>query len=93
MINTCEPPDGVEYRTLPFFALVVDEVYEIPQEAGHPSFHRHLPLYVDDGKDCLLLVRNEVGDLGWALASFMVPVDTRTDDAHGLLLAFVSLAS
>ena len=75
VIHTCEPPDGVEYRTLPFFTLVLDEVYEILQEAGHPSLHRDLPLYVDDGEDCLLLVRNDVGDLGWALASFMVPVD------------------
>ncbi|KAM5537947.1 hypothetical protein V8D89_008423 [Ganoderma adspersum] len=75
VIHPCEPPDGVEYRSLPFFTLVVDEVYDILQEAGHPSVHRDLPLYVDDGEDCLLLVRNDAGDLGWALASFMVPVD------------------
>ena len=75
VVHPCEPPDGVEYRDLPFFRLVVDEVFEILQEAGHPSLHRDLPLYVDDGEDCLLLVRNDVGDVGWALASFMVPMD------------------
>jgi hypothetical protein len=30
---------------------------------------------VDDGDDCLLLVRDERGELGWALASFLVPLD------------------
>ncbi|PIL33688.1 hypothetical protein GSI_04312 [Ganoderma sinense ZZ0214-1] len=75
VIHPCEPPEGVEYRSLPFFTLVVDEVYDILQEAGHPSVHRDLPLYVDDGEDCLLLVRNDAGDIGWALASFMVPMD------------------
>ncbi|TBU38046.1 hypothetical protein BD309DRAFT_972704 [Dichomitus squalens] len=75
VIHSCEPPEGVEYRDLPFFTLVVDDVYDILQEAGHPSTHRDLPLYVDDGEDCLLLARNQAGEVGWVLASFLVPVD------------------
>ncbi|RPD57836.1 hypothetical protein L227DRAFT_577532 [Lentinus tigrinus ALCF2SS1-6] len=75
VIHPCEPPPGVAYRETPFFTLRVDDVYEILQEAGHPSTHRDLPLYVDDGEDCLLLARNEAGDIGWVLASFLLPVD------------------
>ncbi|KAI0701003.1 hypothetical protein C8T65DRAFT_579908 [Cerioporus squamosus] len=75
VIHPCEPPPGVSYRDIPFFTLRVDDVYDILQEAGHPSTHRDLPLYVDDGEDCLLLARNEAGDVGWVLASFLLPVD------------------
>ncbi|KAI1791354.1 Dbl-like domain-containing protein [Ganoderma leucocontextum] len=91
VVHPCKPPEGVEYRDLPFLTLVVDEVYEILQEAGHPATHRDLPLYVDEGEDCLLLVRNSSGDVGWALASFMFPVDERvvhasSSESQGLLL-------
>lgn len=75
VIHPCEPPAGVAYRQIPFFTLRVDDVYDILQEAGHPSTHHELPLYVDDGEDCLLLARNEAGDVGWVLASFLLPVD------------------
>ena len=75
VIHVCEPPPGVQYRELGFFTLRVDDVYEILQEAGHPSTHRDLPLYVDDGEDCLLLARNAAGEVGWVLASFLVPVE------------------
>ncbi|KAI0752811.1 hypothetical protein C8Q80DRAFT_1096780 [Daedaleopsis nitida] len=75
VIHMCEPPPGVSYRDIPFFTLRVDDVYDILQEAGHPSTHRDLPLYVDDGEDCLLLARSESGDVGWVLASFLLPVD------------------
>ncbi|KAH9935140.1 uncharacterized protein BXZ73DRAFT_45507 [Epithele typhae] len=75
VIHRCEPPPGVSYRDLPFFTLRVDDVYEILEEAGHPSTHRDLPLYVDDGEDCLLLARSARGDVGWVLASFLLPVD------------------
>ena len=59
------------------------------QEAGHPSIHPKLPLWVDDGEDCLLLCRErregidglgeeggegEGGNVGWALASFLEPL-------------------
>ncbi|CCM01015.1 uncharacterized protein FIBRA_03063 [Fibroporia radiculosa] len=75
VVHMCEPPPGVSYRNLPFFTLCVGDYYSVLQEAGHPSTHKDLPLYVDDGEDCLLLVRNKVDDIGWALASFLVPTD------------------
>ncbi|EJF60772.1 Dbl-like domain-containing protein [Dichomitus squalens LYAD-421 SS1] len=75
VVHSCEPPEGVEYRDLPFFTLRVDDVYGILQEMGHPSMHRDLPLYIDDGEDCLLLARDQAGDVGWVLASFLTPSD------------------
>ncbi|KAH9846508.1 hypothetical protein C2E23DRAFT_743988 [Lenzites betulinus] len=75
VIHACEPPPGVSYRDLPFFTLRVDDVYAVLKEAGHPSLHRDLPLYVDDGEDCLLLARDRRGNVGWVLASFLLPVD------------------
>ncbi|KAI0819201.1 hypothetical protein BC628DRAFT_1333538 [Trametes gibbosa] len=75
VIHPCEPPAGVSYRDLPFFTLRVDDVYAVLKEAGHPSLHRDLPLYVDDGEDCLLLARDRAGHVGWVLASFLLPVD------------------
>ena len=75
VIHECVPPEGVQYHGLGFFTLRIDAVYEILQELGHPSTHRDLPLYVDDGEDCLLLARNEAGDVGWVLASFLLPKD------------------
>ncbi|PSR71543.1 hypothetical protein PHLCEN_2v12594 [Hermanssonia centrifuga] len=75
VVHPLNPPDAVSYQNIPFFTLRVGDVYDILQEAGHPSLHRDLPLYVDDGEDCLLLVRNTFGDIGWVLASFLLPVD------------------
>ncbi|TBU37454.1 Dbl-like domain-containing protein [Dichomitus squalens] len=75
VVHSCEPPEGVEYRDLPFFTLRVDDVYGILQEMGHPSMHRDLPLYIDDGEDCLLLARDQAGDVGWVLASVLTPSD------------------
>jgi len=76
VIHPCNPPDGISYRDLPFFTLRVDAVFDVLKELGHPSLFGDLPLYVDDGEDCLLLVRdNNVGDIGWSLASFLVPLD------------------
>jgi len=67
----------VSYRGLPFFRLDVDATFDVLREYGHPSTHPHLPLYVDDGEDCLLLVRDKVTgtEVGWALASFLIPFD------------------
>ncbi|KAI0785725.1 hypothetical protein C8Q75DRAFT_722268 [Abortiporus biennis] len=73
VIHVCTPPLGVSYHDLPFFTLMVGDVYDVLQESGHPATHPELPLYVDDGEDCLLLVRDEMGDVGWALASFLIP--------------------
>ncbi|KAG9312331.1 hypothetical protein JVU11DRAFT_7647 [Chiua virens] len=81
-IHPCLPPSGVSYRGLPFFQLTYCDAFDVLREYGHPSTHVDLPLYVDDGEDCLLLVRArgkgtgyEAGDVGWALASFLLPID------------------
>ncbi|KAF5387247.1 hypothetical protein D9757_006854 [Collybiopsis confluens] len=74
VIHPCKPPAVVSYFSFPFFTLVEGDMYQILQEAGHPSIHPKLPLYVDDGEDCLLLCRNEAGLVGWALASFLEPI-------------------
>jgi len=64
----------VIYREHPFFQLQIDEVYDVLDDAGHPSTCEGLPLHVDDMDDSLLLVRNIYGEIGWALASYVVPV-------------------
>lgn len=74
VIHDCHPPEGIAYYSFPFFKLVDGDLYDILQEAGHPSLHPKLPLYVDDGEDCLLLCRDARGNVGWGLASFMEPV-------------------
>ena len=75
VIHACRPPASVAYFSFPFFTLMEGDVYEILQEAGHPSIHPKLPLYVDDGEDCLLLCRDADQNVGWALASFLEPLD------------------
>lgn len=75
VIHPCKPPKDVSYQHMPFFTLKVDKVFDVLYEAGHPSLHEDLPLHVDDGEDCLLLVRNSKGEIGWALASFLVPLE------------------
>lgn len=74
VVHPCRPPAAVQYYSFPFFTLQVGDFYEVLQEAGHPSIHPKLPLYVDDGEDCLLLCRDGNGIVGWALASFLEPV-------------------
>ncbi|KAF7982996.1 hypothetical protein HWV62_24610 [Athelia sp. TMB] len=75
VVHPCSPPAGTQYRDLPFFALRVNAIFDVLREFGHPALHPDLPLHVDGGDDCLLLVRDNVGRVGWALASFFVPVD------------------
>ena len=75
VIHPCCPPVGVSYYGFPFFELNVGDIFHVLREAGHPCTHEHLPLYVDDGEDCLLLVRDGAGNVGWALASFLIPQD------------------
>ncbi|KAI0076401.1 hypothetical protein K474DRAFT_1708227 [Panus rudis PR-1116 ss-1] len=89
VIHPCTPPPGVAYHDLPFHELRVGDVWDVLWECGHPSLFEDLPLWVDDGEDCLLLVgkcgaerERERGvregrerKVGWALASFLVPVD------------------
>ena len=88
VIHPCTPPSAVSYYSFPFFTLREGELLEVLQEAGHPSIHPKLPLWVDDGADCLLLCRERVegiegigkegegagGNVGWALASFLEPL-------------------
>ena len=80
VIHACRPPASVAYFSFPFFTLVEGDLYEILQEAGHPSIHPKLPLYVDDGEDCLLLCRDAEQNVGWALASFLEPLDILSHD-------------
>ena len=54
--------------------LQVGDVVDVLFEAGHPAQHRDLPIYVDDGDDTLLLARDEQGEVGWVLASFVLPI-------------------
>ena len=75
VVHACKPPAPVSYYSFPFFTLREGELYEVLQEAGHPSIHPKLPLYVDDGEDCLLLCRDGERNVGWALASFLAPID------------------
>jgi len=86
VIHPCTPPSSVSYYSFPFFTLREGELLEVLQEAGHPSIHPKLPLWVDDGEDCLLLCREGAGgkggegegasggNVGWALASFLEPL-------------------
>ncbi|KZT27173.1 hypothetical protein NEOLEDRAFT_160821 [Neolentinus lepideus HHB14362 ss-1] len=75
VVHRCEPPASVSYHSLPFFTLRPGTTLDILHESGHPSNHPDLPLFVDDGEDCLLLVRDrETHQIGWALASFLTPV-------------------
>ena len=75
-IYPCQPPPGISYFSFPFFTLNKGDIYEVLQEAGHPSLHPKLPLYVDEGEDCLLLCRDDSNAVGWALASFLEPLGT-----------------
>jgi len=74
VVHECAPPPGTEYRGMPFFTLRAGKHFAVLAEAGHPSTHKELPLYIDDGEDCLLLVRDETSKVGWALASFLLPL-------------------
>ncbi|KAF7290118.1 DH domain-containing protein [Mycena chlorophos] len=74
VVHPCTPPSAVSYFGFPFFALEEHAILGVLHEAGHPSTHPRLPLYVDDGEDCLLLCRDSSNEIGWALASFLAPL-------------------
>ena len=63
------------YGEYGFHTLDVGMKLGILEEHGHPSTHPSLPVHVDDGEDCLLLAMDRHGYVGWAFASFLVPVD------------------
>lgn len=80
VIYPCKPPmtgsTPLSYFSFPFFTLREEELYDVLQEAGHPSLHPNLPLKVEEGEeDCLLLCRAYDGSVGWALASFLEPIE------------------
>ncbi|KAL0569149.1 Rho guanine nucleotide exchange factor [Marasmius crinis-equi] len=76
VVHACKPPSPISYDGFPFFTLKEGECFDVLHEAGHPGTHRKLPLYVDDGEDCLLLCRRRgEGEVGWALASFLEPLE------------------
>jgi hypothetical protein len=80
VIHPCKPPvtgsTPLSYFSFPFFTLREEELYDVLQEAGHPSLHPNLPLKVEEGEeDCLLLCRAYDGSVGWALASFLEPIE------------------
>ena len=66
---------GVVYDGRGFHRLEVGTRLGIVEEYGHPCMHPLLPVHVDDGEDCLLLAVDEHANVGWAFASFLVPVD------------------
>ena len=67
VIHPCSPPSSISYYSFPFFTLREGDLLDVLQEAGHPSIHPKLPLWVDDGEDCLLLCRERVegGTAAW----------------------------
>ena len=65
----------VMYEGYEFHRLEVGMRLGVVEEHGHPCTHPTLPVHIDDGEDCLLLAMDTYGDIGWAFASFLVPVD------------------
>ena len=65
----------VMYQGIGFHRLEVGTRLGIVQEYGHPCMHPLLPVHVDDGEDCLLFAMDGCANVGWAFASFLVPVD------------------
>ena len=63
------------YEGIGFHRLEVGMRLGIVQEYGHPCTHPSLPVHIDDGEDCLLLAMDVYQKVGWAFASFLVPVD------------------
>lgn len=75
VVHACSPPRNFIYMDLPFFTLKVGDILGVLTELGHPDNCQNLPINVDSATDCLLVVKNEQGDTGLALASFLVPLD------------------
>lgn len=83
-IQSYSPPPHDPYRGHSFFKLVDGDRFQVLEEYDHPSIHADLPqCFVDEkGEDCLIKVRArnrgigyEAGDVGWALAKFVRPID------------------
>lgn len=78
VVHECNPPDGAIYEGLRFLRLRVRQVYTVLSELGHPSSIRDLQcITIGEGeRDCLLVVKAKDGEVGLALASFMLPCDS-----------------
>lgn len=73
--HPCVPPEGASFRDLPFFELRVGERFGVLQELGHPSAFDDVCVGIDEGEeDCLLVVKNDDGEIGLALATFLLPL-------------------
>jgi hypothetical protein len=90
-LHMCIPPAGVSYRGLPFFELRSGDTFDVLREYGRPSTHPDLPLYVDDGEGGGRDVKAR-GEVGWALASFVVPLESFSVLGFGGRLFSPSLA-
>lgn len=91
VVHPCKPPKDTTYQRVPFATLKEGRVWQVLWEAGHPGLHPGLPVVVDEGDDCLLLIRESIsgdkargfgeglrakeGKVGWALASFLMPLE------------------
>lgn len=73
-VHPFHPPLGAMHMNIPFLTLEINDVVDILLEDGHPSTHQGLPIYVDDGDDCMLIGRDERDNIGWCLASFVMPL-------------------
>lgn len=75
-VQELDPSEEAMYGGLPFFRLRAGNVFDVLSELGYPNKIRHSCANTNDGdEDCLLVVRNEKGDVGLALASFLIPLD------------------
>lgn len=65
------------YQGYTFLPLQAGDTVEVLSEEGHPREHEELPIRPEDEDvgDCLLLIRDEEGTVGWALASFLAILD------------------
>jgi len=78
---------SIRHLALPFLTIRYGDLLDILSEAGHPATHSNLPIEIDGGKDCMLVARDERGNVGWALASFLLPLPPTYDavNAQGKL--------
>jgi len=77
-VQMCMPTTSVRYGGLPFLILAVGDMVDVLLEGGHPArIADELPIILpsrEDEDDTMLVVRDERGRIGWALASFLLPL-------------------
>jgi hypothetical protein len=77
-VQMCMPSTTAKYAGLPFLVLAVGDIVDVLLEGGHPArVQNELPIVLpcsEDEEDTMLVVRDERGRLGWALASFLLPL-------------------